>query len=70
LLPYELDRLLRGDEFTAAYVSDGSASDEQAHELTAGKLTPKAGSQIAAPHGGQWPAISRRWSRRHKAAVA
>jgi len=41
-------------------VASGSASDDQAYELTAGQLAPTVDSQIAAFHGGQWPARSSR----------
>jgi hypothetical protein len=52
-----LDGQLQGIEIRTADVGSGSASDYQTHELTARQLTPKAGGQIAAFHGGQRSAI-------------
>ena len=51
------ERQLCGDEFRAANVAQGSASDGQVCELTAVLLTPKLGGKIAASHGCWRPAI-------------
>jgi hypothetical protein len=48
------DRPLRGDEFTATCVSEGSACAGQACDLDAGKLTLKLRWRIADVHARQW----------------
>lgn len=53
------DRLLRGDDFGAADVADGSSSAGRARDLNGGKLTPNLSHRIADVHDRQWSTLSR-----------
>ena len=56
-------RLLRGGQYEAVSVAEGSSSDGQVSELAARQLTGMPGSQTAAAHGCRRPAMTCRWRR-------